>query len=144
DRFTDSTLAYQGFGRGLPLPVIRGLHRLPALSPAPDLTLLFDLPVAGGLAPAGGRHRAAGESRRRARRPTRLDRQSGSLHRRVRAGFLELARRERKRIVTIPARGPVEAVAALVRNRAIEKLGLGDTAENAPPARRAGSRKTRS
>jgi dTMP kinase len=49
DRFADSTLAYQGYGRGIALPVIRRLHRLPALSPAPDFTLLFDLSVAACL-----------------------------------------------------------------------------------------------
>jgi dTMP kinase len=123
DRFTDSTLAYQGYGRGLPLPVIRRLHRLPALSPAPDLTLLFDLAVAEGLARAGGRNRA-GKGGRLSRRLTRLDDESAVFHRRVRAGFLAIARAERKRIVTIPARGSVEAVAALVRGRIAAQLDL--------------------
>src|SRR5213594_540815 len=58
DRFTDSTIAYQGHGRGLPLDVIERLHRLPALRPAPDLTFLFDLPVREGLARAAGRNPA--------------------------------------------------------------------------------------
>ena len=60
DRFTDSTVAYQGYGRGLPLDVIRFLHRLPGLRPAPDLTLIFDLPVARGLGRARGRNALSG------------------------------------------------------------------------------------
>lgn len=139
DRFTDSTLAYQGYGRGLPLFVIRRLHRLPSLATAPDLTLLFDVPVARGLARAGGRNRAGGQSRNRTHRLTRLDDESASFHRRVRAGFLDLARRERKRIVTIPATGPVDAVAALVRSRTAERLGLVEdgTAQRRGPTRAA-------
>src|SRR5258707_8689508 len=46
DRFADSTLAYQGYGRGLPLPDLMALHRLALGDFAPDLTLILDLPAA--------------------------------------------------------------------------------------------------
>jgi len=126
DRYTDSTLAYQGYGRGLPLPAIRRLHRLPSLSTAPDLTLLFDLPVSRGLARASGRNRAALRTTGRPARGTRIDEESASFHRRVRAGFLALARLEPERIVTIPAGGSEDAVAARVRRSASDRLGLED------------------
>lgn len=140
DRFTDSTLAYQGYGRGLPLPVIRRLHRLPALTPAPDLTILLDLPVVRGLARASGRNRAARATTRG--QGTRLDEESAPFHRRVRAGFREIARRERARIVTLPANGSPGAVAALVRRAVGSSLGL--SAERpASPVRAARRRRAR-
>lgn len=126
DRYTDSTLAYQGYGRGLPLPAIRRLHRLASLSPAPDLTLLFDLPVSRGLARASGRNRAALRTTGRPARGTRIDEESAPFHRRVRAGFLALARREPERIVTIPAGGTEDAVAARVLRSVGARLGIED------------------
>ena len=55
DRFADSTLAYQGYGRGLPLADLLALHRFALGAFAPDLTLILDLPVAEGLARAARR-----------------------------------------------------------------------------------------
>src|SRR5260370_30760448 len=55
DRFADSTLAYQGYGRGLPLVDLLALHRLALGDFAPDLTLILDLPVAAGLPPPARR-----------------------------------------------------------------------------------------
>src|SRR5207237_445914 len=52
DRFADSTIAYQGYGRGLPLADLRALHRFALGDVAPDLTLILDVPVAEGLARA--------------------------------------------------------------------------------------------
>ena len=73
DRFTDSTLAYQGSGRGLAQPVIRRLHRLPALRPMPDLTILLDLPVAEGLARASGRNASVRRTGKGRASDTRID-----------------------------------------------------------------------
>jgi len=55
DRFADSTLAYQGYGKGLPLADLAALHRFALDAFAPDLTLILDLPVEIGLARAAGR-----------------------------------------------------------------------------------------
>lgn len=91
DRHTDSTLAYQGSGRGLDLELLRVLNRAAAPGVVPDLTLLYDLDPAVGLA-----RRAAAPGRR-----NRLDREPLEFHARVRRGFLELARREPARIVVL-------------------------------------------
>ncbi len=92
DRFSDSTLAYQGFGRGVPLPTLQRLIRWATRGLTPDVTFLFDLPVARGL----GR-------RLRDKNADRLDREPSAFHQRVRKGFLILARQHARRIHTINA-----------------------------------------
>lgn len=103
DRFSDSTLAYQGYARGLDLPTLRTLNHLATQTIMPDLTLLFDLPVSTGLT---RRRNAAGTNR--------LDRESIRFHRKVRAGFLDLAKRDPARIKIIPSRAAKETVARAV------------------------------
>jgi dTMP kinase len=94
DRFADSTLAYQGYGRGLDIQALRRLNRLATAGLTPDMTLVFDVPVAIGL------------RRRRAHREVnRLDMESLSFHERVRKGFLRLARQEPRRIKIVRAAG---------------------------------------
>ncbi len=109
DRFADSTLAYQGYGRGLPLCDIAMLHRFALGGFAPDLTLILDLPVEIGLARAAGRRAAA----------DRFERLDPAFHERLRQGFHEIATAEPERCVLIDAnrdptavhRGVVKAVA---------------------------------
>ncbi len=103
DRFSDSTLAYQGYARGLNLPMLERLNRLASHAVTPNLTLLFDLPVATGLA----RRRSAVET-------NRLDRESLRFHHKVRAGFLDLAKRHPTRMKVVPARASKETVARTV------------------------------
>lgn len=103
DRFSDSTLAYQGYARGLEIQLLRKMNRIATESIRPDLTLLFDVPVETGL----GR-------RRRALVTNRLDKETARFHRRVRAGFRSLARHEPDRITVINATRNEEAVAAEV------------------------------
>jgi dTMP kinase len=111
DRFVDSTIAYQGYGRGLSLDRLAEFHRFIAGDFAPDLTLILDLPVELGLARAAAR---AGSE-------TRFERMDHGFHERLRQGFLEIARREPQRCVVIDATGDVAAVsgagAAAVRDR---------------------------
>jgi dTMP kinase len=104
DRFVDSTLAYQGYGRGLPVPVLRRLNAQATDGLAPDLTLLFDVSVRVGLA------------RRRQGRleETRIDRENRRFHEKVRRGFLALAAREPRRLKVIDARQPPHAVSDVV------------------------------
>jgi len=104
DRFTDATLAYQGYGRGLSLGIIRSLHELEVLSLQPDLTLIFDIEARDALARA--------RSRDAATRPdeTRFEQEDLAFHERVRRGYLEIARREAGRCVVVDASGSIEEV----------------------------------
>lgn len=99
DRFCDSTLAYQGGGRGICMDEIRTLNALATGGLAPDLTLLFDLPVETGLARSGRRGA-----------PDRIEGEPADFHRRVRDAFLDIARAEPRRITIIDASAPVEDV----------------------------------
>jgi len=106
DRFTDATIAYQGFGRGLEAADIDTLNAMATDGLAPDLTVLLDMPAEDGLRRARRRNAATPEE-------DRFERESLAFHRRVRAGYLQLAR-EQERFVVIDAVGTVEAVAARV------------------------------
>jgi dTMP kinase len=103
DRFTDATYAYQGGGRGLPLERIAILENWVQGELRPDLTLLFDLPVAVGLARAGRRGAA-----------DRFEREEMAFFERVRAVYLERASRSPNRYRIVNADRPVEAVRAEV------------------------------
>ncbi|MGQ0810685.1 MAG: dTMP kinase [Nitrospiraceae bacterium] len=100
DRFSDSTLAYQGHARGLAIGDLRKMNDLAAGGLTPHLTLLFDVPISTGLA------------RRRSDRQeqNRLDRESLRFHGKVRKGFLALAAQEPRRIKVIEAGQSPEAV----------------------------------
>lgn len=104
DRYTDSTLAYQGYGRGLSLALVRSLCAQAAGGLTPGVTLLLDVPVELGLARA-----------RRRGKPDRIETEHLEFHERVREGFLTLAREEPGRWVVIDARGDEEEVAWRVR-----------------------------
>lgn len=105
DRFTDSTLAYQGGARGLPLDEIRLLNRIAVRECVPDLTLLLDLPPEDGMKRAVLRAGAAAD---------RFEQAGAEFHARVRAAFLAIASQEPDRIKVIAADAPVETVTASV------------------------------
>ena len=100
-RFTDSTLAYQGFGAGLPLDELRAIAAVATGGLVPDLTILLDVPPAVGI----GRKTSA--SRNRFESAFDL-----AFHERVRAGFLELAAQEPARFRVIDSARHLDAVAA--------------------------------
>ncbi|HEY3217297.1 MAG TPA: dTMP kinase [Candidatus Eisenbacteria bacterium] len=104
DRFTDSTLAYQGAGRGLELELLAAWNRAATGDLKPDFTLLLDVDPALGL---GRRARDGAE-------PNRLDREPLEFHRRVRECFLSLARKEPRRFVVLDGALDVDRVEALV------------------------------
>jgi dTMP kinase len=107
DRFTDATYAYQGAGRGAPEEAIRALQGLVHGGLQPDLTLLFDLPVEVGLARA--------RARRGAQAADRFEREGREFFERVRARFLDIARREPARVRVIDAdRAPEQVAQAVV------------------------------
>jgi len=90
DRFSDSSLAYQGYGRGLGLELIRRLNDEATGGLVPHLTLLLDIPPEVGLARKGAQIDVTG-------------RESPAFHKRVREGFLALAREDPGRFVIIDA-----------------------------------------
>ena len=99
DRFSDSTLAYQGYGRGHDLEHLRLINAQAIGGLAPDLTFLLDLEASEGLERAGRRNRAAGTVVSEGR----FDSESLNFHERVRKGYLALAQAEPKRISVIDA-----------------------------------------
>ena len=104
DRFADSTLAYQGYGAGGPIEAIGSIGAAVLGAFQPDLTLILDIEAATGL------------ERARARSPggDRYERQPLVYHRRLREGFLEIAKNAPERCVVIDARGDEAATAASV------------------------------
>lgn len=118
DRFTDSTLAYQGYGRGIDLRLLRQLNDVADQGVRPDLTFLLDCPVEQGLARTARRPIKAGQPQE-----DRFEREKIEFHEKVRAGFLELARAEPERFRIIQAARPAEAVAADIRSIIDRELG---------------------
>jgi dTMP kinase len=115
DRFTDSTRAYQGCGRGVPLDLIDRVDRLATGGRRPDRTLLFDLPAETA--------RARGHSPARQERGAadRLDAEALEFYERVRRGFLEMARGD-ARFQVISSAGPAAATETQVRQALADLL----------------------
>jgi dTMP kinase len=105
DRFTDATRAYQGAGRGVDPELIEALAAAVHGGLTPDCTLLLDLPVSVGLARARGRAEGGAD---------RFEAETAAFFEKVRAGYLELARREPGRFHLIDATAPLDAVEARV------------------------------
>jgi dTMP kinase len=106
DRYFDATLAYQGYARGLDIDLLKLLHKLVLDDYTPDLTLLLDLPPEIGLRRAW-RQISVGE---RETAETRFEKEAIQFHARVRAGYLDLARRSPRRIRIVDAAPDPETV----------------------------------
>jgi dTMP kinase len=117
DRYLDATLAYQGYARGLDIDLIRDLHRRVLDDLSPDRTILLDLPPETGLARAWG----AVADGVRDRSETRFEAEAVAFHRRVREGYLDLARRSPDRFRVIDARPDETRVRQAVR-RALDEI----------------------
>ena len=115
DRFIDSSVAYQGFGRGLDKEAIDWLNEFATDGLKPDLTLYFDIDVEEGLA------RIAANSDREI---NRLDMEGLDLHRKVRQGYLSLLEKEADRIVKIDASLPLDQVIANTQQLLLDRMGL--------------------
>ena len=111
DRFSDATIAYQAYGRGLPLEAVREICRFASRGLSPRLTLLFDLPVEKGLERAF--RRIAG--REEASREDRFEREHLDFHRRIREGYLGIAQQEPGRVKIIDASRDIESTRREVR-----------------------------
>ena len=115
DRFIDSSVAYQGFGRGLDIDAIDWLNEFATDGLRPDLTLYFDIEVEEGLA------RIAANSDREV---NRLDMEGLDLHRKVRQGYLSLLEREGNRIEKIDASLPLDQVIENTQQLLFDRMGL--------------------
>jgi dTMP kinase len=126
DRYGDSTLAYQGGGRGIDADLLRAMNRAATLDLVPDLTLLYDLDPEIG---AARRSRAAGAT-------NRLDRESLDFHRRVRARYLELASHEPERFVVLDATADADELEERGWSALAAMLAGGRSPTTAPGTRR--------
>ncbi|MGH3171782.1 MAG: dTMP kinase, partial [Trebonia sp.] len=109
DRYIDSSLAYQGSGRGLRSADIARLNSWATGGRMPDLTILLDMPPEAGL----GRRKQSAD---------RLEAEPAEFHRRVRAGFLALARAEPSRYLVLDATQPLDVLTAEIRDYIREVL----------------------
>ena len=104
DRFSDSTFAYQGYGRGLPLDVLRLANDFACEGLKPDLTVLLDVDTETSRARLRKREAATNTT------ADRIEQAGDAFHARLRQGFLEMAAQEPNRIVTIEASGTPDEV----------------------------------
>jgi dTMP kinase len=123
-RYSDSTLAYQGYGAGAPLDVLRAIDAAATDGLRPNLTILLDLPVEVGLARKGPDETTRFEAE-----------QDVAFHRRVRAGFLALAADEPDRFAVVDATLPVDAVADEVWSIVAEMLARTSSEPKSPVSR---------
>ena len=115
DRFIDSSVAYQGYGRGLAVDDVEWLNQFATDGLKPDLTIYFDIDVKEGLA------RIAANSDREV---NRLDLEGLDLHKKVRQGYLSLLDKEGNRIVKIDASLPLEQVVETTKAVLFDRMGL--------------------
>jgi dTMP kinase len=115
DRYADSTLAYQGYGRRLDMESLRAITAFATGGLTPDLTLYLDITSEEGLQ----RKQEGGDEW------NRLDAEAPEFHERVRAGYLALVTQEPHRWAVIDGDRSVEEVQAEIRARVAERLGIG-------------------
>ena len=113
DRFADSTTAYQGYGHGLDRAMLERLYGVAVGDFRPDLTLILDVPIDTGLARAAARRGTE----------TRYENLPVEFHQRVKAGFLEIARRAPARCVVIDAAQDIDTIAGGIARAVGERLG---------------------
>lgn len=111
DRYSDSTIAYQGYGRQLDLEALTTITHFATGGLKPDLTILFDIDVEEGLS----RRTAGGEEM------NRMDLQEIGFYKRVRNGYQELVKKEPERWVTVDASRPPDEIQNIVR-RSVDAL----------------------
>ena len=105
DRYTDSTTAYQGYGRGLDLNMVRTINDAATRGLKPDLVVLLDIPTEKGLA------------RKEAKRHDRFEQEDAAFHQRVREGYLELAASEPQRWLVVDATLPRVKIGKIIWER---------------------------
>ena len=119
DRFSDSTLVYQGLAHDKDITLLRSIHQFGFGDLRPDLTFVLDLPPEQGLKRAEARVQAQNTE-------SRFEEKGLAFHSRVRDGFIELAAQEPERIVIIDASGTPEHTDKLVKQQLTNRLTLHD------------------
>lgn len=104
DRYGDSSLAYQGYGRGIDPAVVEQANRWATRGIEPDLTILIDVPVEAGIM-------------RRDRPLDRLERAGAAFHERVREGYRRMARKEQERFCVVDGTQPIDSIQTSIRLR---------------------------
>lgn len=120
DRFSDSTIAYQGYGRGLPVDFVREANDFACEGLRPDLTILLDLDPSVAEARMRGREAATNTS------ADRIERAGDGFHARLRAGFLELAAADAPRFSVVDASKSPDEVAGVVLGECLARLKPGE------------------
>jgi dTMP kinase len=110
DRYADSTTAYQGYGRGLDLKMVAAANKTGTEGVTPDLTVLLDIPVEEGL------------KRKKDKKSDRFEIENVSFHRRVREGYLKMAKAEPKRWLVVDATKSKEEIAGIIWPRVRQLL----------------------
>ncbi len=116
DRFTDSSVAYQGYGRGVPLEVIQGLELWLCRGVRPDLTLILEIDANAAARRTGNRNRATSQP------ATRFEQEDVGFFERVRHGYEEIARQEPARVLVVDGMGTITVVHERVRKAVDEFL----------------------
>lgn len=122
DRFTDSTIAYQGAGRGLGVQTVMTLHEIACRGVNPDLTIILDIDLKTSLARARERNIALSEQQQP--NETRMDEQAVEFHRIARDAYAQLAKAERHRIRVIDGRRPIDEIAKDIWGVVLEYLDV--------------------
>ena len=117
DRFTDSSVAYQGYGRGISLEVILALEKLLCRNIRPDLTFVLDVDPAMGAQRTGARNRAASE------KASRFEREGLEFFERVRQGYRRIAEQEPERVRMVDGRESIAEVHARISSLVDQFLG---------------------
>ena len=112
DRYTDSTIAYQGYGRRIDIETIKNVNDMATGGLKPDLTFLLDIPVGAGFA------------RKTGQEPDRFENEAHAFHQRVRKGYLQLAAGEPQRWLVIDARLPKEKIKQIIWDKVSSLLSM--------------------
>lgn len=110
DRYADSTTAYQSYGRGLDLEMVRTINTVATRGLKPNLTVLLDIPAEAGL------------FRKRAKRRDRFEQEDIAFHRRVREGYLKMAAGDPERWLVVDASQSKEKIKEIIWNRVSQLL----------------------
>ena len=112
DRYSDSTIAYQGYGRKIDIDTIKNINEIATGGLKPDLTVLLDIPVSEGFA------RKTGQT------PDRFEKEAQAFHQRVRKGYLRLAGEEPQRWLVIDASLPKEKIKQIIWGKVSSLLSI--------------------
>lgn len=116
DRYAESTLAYQGYGRRLDLDTLQTITAFATGGLQPDLIVYLDIPTEEGLLRKQRAHETENAEW------NRMDQQAMDFHRRARQGYLHLAEEEPDRWLIVDARQPVEAIQQVIRKKVLDLL----------------------